>query len=193
MERIKNMRPTPGYIETEFNNAVIKHIKTLNLIPGITPVLSTMITSQRSRIGNDYGRYSLSLVYPYISYTERKNKYIYVPLEVDYTDKDGVITVFSEPEEVVSQNDVDKLYDILKEYLGIEMFNKIAELELEDIVKNAYPKTQINARVDKYQITVIINGDVSVSIDNEELQHINRNAELVCTINSKLEHASVHY
>lgn len=193
MERIKNTRPTPGYIETEFNNAVIKHIKTLNLIPGITPVLSTMITSQRSRIGNDYGRYSLSLVYPYISYTERKNKYIYVPLEVDYTDKDGIITVFSEPEEVVSQNDVDKLYDILKEYLGVEMFNKIAELELEDIVKNAYPKTQINARVDKYQITVIINGDVSVSIDNEELQHINRNAELVCTINNKLEHASIHY
>ena len=193
MERIKNMRQTPGYTEAEFHNAVIKHIKTLNLIPGITPVLSTMITSQRSRIGNDYGRYSLSLVYPYISYTERKNKYIYVPLKVDYTDKDGVITVISEPEEVVSQNDVDELYDILKEYLGIEMFNKIAELELEDIVKNAYPKTQINAKVDKYEITVIVNGDVSVSIDNEELEHINRNAELVCAISSKLEHASIHY
>ena len=187
MERIENTNIT-NYTETEFHNAVNKYIKTLNLIPGITPVLSTILIPSIHG-----GGCTFSLVYPHISYSERKSRYISIPLKVNYVYKDGVVIITSKPEEVVTQNDVDKLYSKSKDYLGTEMFNKISELGIESMIKDAYPKTHINARVSKYQITVIINGKVSISINSEGLQHMNNTSDLIAEINDRLEKSKLDY
>ena len=191
MERL-NKSNKQGYDYIEFHNAVNKYIKSnLNLIPGFTPVAHTC--SPESEHG-----FSISLVYPYINKDEIKQKNIYVPLNVDHENVYGFgrFIITSEPKDVVSQDDIDMFYDILKEYLGKDMIEKIVELELENIDKTllgTINMVEIEICKRRQIIISLNNGHVSVNMQYSDLQSIKSKAEFVAEINHILETSRLNY